>query len=80
MNEAYRLIQMMMIQSKPSTDDEENLVDAFFKVLKRLVFPNITSFSIVIDGLLKNNQLDLALSRGGSEIFFRCGRNLLQWK
>jgi pentatricopeptide repeat protein len=61
MDEAYRLIQMM-IQSKSSTDNDASRMDAFFKVIKRLVFPNITSFGIVIDGLLKNDQLDLALS------------------
>ena len=61
MDEAYRLIRMM-IQSKSSTDSDENRMDVFFKAVKRLVFPNITSFSIVIDGFLKNDQLDLALS------------------
>ncbi|GAU18074.1 hypothetical protein TSUD_51850 [Trifolium subterraneum] len=61
MDEAYRLIQMM-IQSKSCTDNDASRMDAFSKVIKRLVFPNITSFGIVIDGLLKNDQLDLALS------------------
>ncbi|KOM45467.1 hypothetical protein LR48_Vigan06g077300 [Vigna angularis] len=55
-DEACRLLQMM-IQSK-FTDVE---MDDFFKD-KRLVFPNAASFSIVIDGLLTNGQLDLALS------------------
>ncbi|KAK7280620.1 hypothetical protein RJT34_25685 [Clitoria ternatea] len=56
-DEACQLLQMM-IQSKSGGDAH---LDGFFKV-KRLVFPNATSFSIVIDGLLKNGQLDLALS------------------
>ncbi|KAL1343186.1 hypothetical protein HN51_029610 [Arachis hypogaea] len=57
MDEAYHLLQMM-IRSKSGTDADTN---NFIRV-KRLVLPNITSFSIVIDGLLKNGQLDLALS------------------
>ncbi|XP_058774915.1 putative pentatricopeptide repeat-containing protein At5g08310, mitochondrial [Vicia villosa] len=62
MGEAYRLIQMM-IHSKSSTeDDDASRMYAFSKVTERLVSPNITSFSIVIDGSLKNDQLDLALS------------------
>ncbi|XP_050891493.1 putative pentatricopeptide repeat-containing protein At5g08310, mitochondrial [Lathyrus oleraceus] len=61
MDEAYRLIQMM-IHSKSSTEDDASRMDAFSKVTKKLVFPNITSFSIVIDGSLKKDQLDLALS------------------
>ncbi|RDX79771.1 putative pentatricopeptide repeat-containing protein, mitochondrial, partial [Mucuna pruriens] len=56
MDEACHLL-MVMIQSKSSADVH---LDAFFKV-KRLVFPNAASFSIVIDGLLKNGRLDLAL-------------------
>nr|XP_027189137.1 putative pentatricopeptide repeat-containing protein At5g08310, mitochondrial [Cicer arietinum] len=60
MDEAYRLIQMM-IQRKSSTDDDTRM-NSFFKAIKRLVFPNITSFSIVIDGLLKKDRLDLALT------------------
>ncbi|XP_017413238.2 putative pentatricopeptide repeat-containing protein At5g08310, mitochondrial [Vigna angularis] len=55
-DEACRLLQMM-IQSKFS----DVQMDDFFKD-KRLVFPNAASFSIVIDGLLTNGQLDLALS------------------
>ncbi|KAK7343314.1 hypothetical protein VNO77_11966 [Canavalia gladiata] len=57
MDEACHHLQMM-IQSKSSGDAQK---DTLFKV-KRLVFPNTTSFCIVIDGLLKNGQLDLALS------------------
>ncbi|CAJ1977657.1 unnamed protein product [Sphenostylis stenocarpa] len=56
-DEACRLLQMM-IQSKSS----DVHMDDFFIKVKRLVFPNAASFSIVIDGLLKNGQLDLALS------------------
>ncbi|KAJ1400139.1 Tetratricopeptide-like helical domain superfamily [Sesbania bispinosa] len=57
MGEAYYLLLQMMIQSKSSTDAQ---TDTFLKVKR--VFPNTTSFSIVIDGLLKNGKLDLALS------------------
>ncbi|KAE9618518.1 hypothetical protein Lal_00047233 [Lupinus albus] len=56
-DEAYHLLQMM-IQSKSSSGDE---MDSFFGV-KILVSPNTTSFNIVIDGLLKSGQFDLALS------------------
>lgn len=56
MDEACRLLQMM-VQSKSS----DVQMDDFFKG-KKLVFPNAASFSIVIDGLLTNGQLDLALS------------------
>ncbi|XP_061368623.1 putative pentatricopeptide repeat-containing protein At5g08310, mitochondrial [Gastrolobium bilobum] len=57
MDKAYHLLKMM-IQSKYSSTDAQ--MDTFLKV-KRLVFPNTTSFSIVIDGFLKSGQLDLAL-------------------
>ncbi|KAL2323946.1 hypothetical protein Fmac_023004 [Flemingia macrophylla] len=57
MGEACHLLRMMI----RSESDAGVQMDAFFKV-KRLVYPNSDSFSIVIDGLLKNGQLDLALS------------------
>ncbi|XP_027363044.1 putative pentatricopeptide repeat-containing protein At5g08310, mitochondrial [Abrus precatorius] len=57
MDEACHLLQMM-VQSKSGANAQ---MDTFLKV-KRLVSPNTASFSIVIDGLLKNGQLDLALS------------------
>ncbi|KAK7390790.1 hypothetical protein VNO78_18869 [Psophocarpus tetragonolobus] len=57
MDEACHLLRMMI--GRKSSGDVP--MDAFLKV-KRLVFPNAASFSIVINGHLKNGQLDLALS------------------
>ncbi|KAI4313233.1 hypothetical protein L6164_026226 [Bauhinia variegata] len=55
-DEAYHFLQVMMGRS--STTDMQ--IDTFYSV-KKMVFPNTNSFGIVIDGLLKNARLDLAL-------------------
>ncbi|GAB4835304.1 hypothetical protein Ancab_000213 [Ancistrocladus abbreviatus] len=55
-DKAYCMIKIMM-GDKP---DSETGIEKLFKV-KGIVWPNTTSFTVVIDGLCKNGRLDEAL-------------------
>ncbi|KAK4276366.1 hypothetical protein QN277_019323 [Acacia crassicarpa] len=71
-DEACHLLQTM-ISNKSSVDAQ---LDLPFKA-KRMIFPNSTSFSIVIDGLLKKGRLDLALGLFNDMQIIDCKPNIL---
>ncbi|XP_028803090.1 putative pentatricopeptide repeat-containing protein At5g08310, mitochondrial [Neltuma alba] len=72
MDEACHLLQSMICNKSGMVDQ----VDMPFKV-KKMIFPDSTSFSIVIDGLLKKGGLDLALGLFNDMQRIACRPNIL---
>ena len=70
-DKAYYLLRAMMGDNY--TDNVQ--ADKFFMV-KEMVRPDCTSFSIVIDGLCNTGKLDLALSLFGDMVQIGCKQNI----
>ncbi|KAB1206310.1 hypothetical protein CJ030_MR7G011803 [Morella rubra] len=52
----------LLLRAMMGCQDDNHIVEYELLKLKKAVTPNTTSFSIVIDGLVKDHKLDLALS------------------